>query len=100
MHPPRFHSLDDAQLEVLKLLLSEGVQTAPRGKPALECRAVSFTLLDARRRCILNSARRWSLPLALGELCWHLSASTLASELAYYAPAWKCFADAQGRIMG
>jgi thymidylate synthase len=100
MLPPRFQSLDDVQIAVLDLLLSEGVQTAPRGVPALECRAVTFTLLHTRRRCILNSARRWSLPLALGELCWHLSASTLASELAYYAPAWKCFADAQGRIVG
>jgi len=96
----RFHSLDEVQVAVLELLLNEGVRTAPRSMPAFECEAVSFALVHARCRCVLNSARRWSLPLALGELCWHLSASTLASDLAYYAPAWKCFADPHGRIPG
>jgi thymidylate synthase len=31
------------------------------------------------------------LPLALGEFCWHASASTNVEMLAYYAPRWREF---------
>src|ERR1700693_236259 len=100
MRPPRYHSLDDIQRAVLSYLLEGGGETSPRGMPTIESRVVSFTLVDPRRRCILNPQRKWSLPLALGELCWHLSGSTKASTLAYYAPAWKSFADSEGHIRG
>jgi len=66
----------------------------------IESRALSFTLFDPRRRCTLNPERKWSLPLALGELCWHLSGSTHASALEYYAPVWRSFADSEGNIRG
>src|SRR5262249_28376890 len=66
----------------------------------IENRCVSFVLSNPRRRCILNSQRKWSLPLALGELCWHLSGSVLVDALAYYAPAWRSFADSDGLIRG
>jgi thymidylate synthase len=100
MIPSRYLSVDDAQHAILAHLLTAGVTTSPRGLATIESRALSFTLLDPRRRCILNPARKWSLPLALGELCWHLSGSTQASALAYYAPAWRLFADSEGQIRG
>src|SRR5258708_38322774 len=100
MSPLPCCSLDDAQYAVLSHLLEKGDRTSPRGLLTIESRAVSFTLLDPRSRCILNPCRKWSMPLALGELCWHLSGSTHASALAYYSPSWGSFADAEGQIRG
>jgi thymidylate synthase len=100
MCPPQYLSLEDAQRAILSHLLTEGRGTSPRGVATVESRALSFTLLSPRHRCILNRERRWSLPLALGELCWHLSGSTQAEALTYYAPTWQSFADADGQIRG
>jgi thymidylate synthase len=96
----KYQSIDDVQQAILSHLLREGIETSPRGVATIESEALSFTLLNPRRRCVLNSARRWSLPLALGELCWHLSSATNASALTYYAMAWKTFADSDGQIRG
>ena len=95
-----FESLDDVQTAILSELMANGAEVAPRGVHTLESRFVSFTLTSPRRRCILNPPRRWSFPLALGELCWHLSASTEAAALAYYAPIWSSIADDDGQIRG
>lgn len=100
MLSPEYQSIDEAQVAILDHLLAHGELTSPRGLPTLEGRAVSFTILDPRRRCVLNPARKWSLPLALGETCWHLSGSTAAKDLAYYAPVWESFADDEGQIRG
>jgi thymidylate synthase len=97
---PEFQSIDEAQLSVFDRLLTSGQPASPRGMGTLECEAVSFSILDPRRRCVLNPARRWSLPLALGETCWHLSGSTAAKDLAYYAPIWGSLADDEGQIRG
>ncbi len=100
MHLFEYKSMDEIQYDVLSRLLLAGEASSPRGMPTLEARAVSFTLADPRRRCIVNPARKWSLPLALGEVCWHLSGETGAEQLAYYAPVWKSFADNDGQIRG
>lgn len=97
---PEFQSIDEAQLGIFDRLLTSGQPASPRSMATLECEAVSFAILDPRRRCVLNPARRWSLPLALGETCWHLSGSTAAKDLAYYAPVWDSFADDEGQIRG
>ena len=96
----QYGSLDEIEIAILGYLLDNGEYTCPRGIPTREVRGVSFTLGDPRRRCILNPRRRWSLPLAIGELCWHLSGSRKAAVLAYYAPTWTGYADAQGEIRG
>jgi thymidylate synthase len=95
-----YRSIDEIQYDVLRHLLLSGETSSPRGMPTLEARAVSFTLADPRRRCVVNPERKWSLPLALGEACWHLSGATGADQLAYYAPIWKSFADNDGQIRG
>ena len=98
--PVLFHGLDDAQVGILSHLLSHGTETSPRGLTTLESRGISFTIANPRARCIVNPIRKWSLPLALGELCWHLSEETRVDALAYYAPIWKNFADPTGHVRG
>lgn len=98
--PNCFCSFDEAQRALLAMLLTDGSKVAPRGNPTLECQAVSFTITSPRRRCSLIAARKWSLPLAIGELCWHLSAADDVSPLTYYAPNWRSFADSDGRVRG
>jgi thymidylate synthase len=98
--PQIFDSMDEVQLAIFDYVLASGIRTKPRGMETLECAPVSFTLLSPRKRCISNPQRNWSLPLALGELAWHLSASDKVSSLAYYAPIWNSFADENGRITG
>jgi thymidylate synthase len=100
MWTTEFQSVDEAQVKVLDYLLTHGQTVSPRGMATLECEAVSFTVLDPRQRCVLNPARAWSLPLAIGETCWHLAGSKAAKDLAYYAPIWDSFADTEGQIRG
>ena len=95
-----FNSMDEVQQAVFELVLDSGKYSAPRDVKTLETLAVSFSLSNPRDRSMLNPERRWSLPLALGELAWHLSASDQAANLAYYAPIWRSFADEDGRIHG
>ena len=88
-----FDSLDEIQEHVLRSILAEGQKCAPRGMRTLELFPVNFTLNNPRKRCVLNPTRRWSLPLALGEFCWHVSGSNHVSFIEYYAPQWKQFAE-------
>jgi thymidylate synthase len=98
--PQVYTRLDDVQWDVLSLLVNNGRPTSPRGIKTLESPAVSFALANPRNRCVCNPVRRWSFPLALGELCWHLSGSDAADGISYYAPIWSALADIDGRIRG
>src|SRR6266581_1097123 len=84
-----FDSLDEVQSWVLSILLTEGRPAQPRGLNTLEVVSAAFTLRYPRRRCITNPQRRWSIPYALGEFCWHVSASNELSFIEYYAKQWK-----------
>ena len=95
-----FESMDEVQQWVLASVLEDGRRVAPRGEPTLERLAVAFTLTQPRRRCVTNSVRRWSLPLAVGEFCWHASASDDATFLSYYAARWADFAGNDSTIQG
>jgi thymidylate synthase len=95
-----YASIDEIQEQILDGLLAFGSPASPRGLPTIEARNVLFTLQDPRRRCVLNPARRWSLPLAIGELCWHLSGSSSVDALSYYASIWRLFASPDGKIRG
>jgi thymidylate synthase len=91
--PPIFESLDEVQNWVLSSLLDQGSPVTSRGMPTLELFPVSFLLVHPRRRCITNPERHWSLPLALGEFCWHATGSDALDFIEYYAPRWKEFSD-------
>jgi thymidylate synthase len=96
----KYCSIDEAQSAVLSEIISSGHPTSPRGEATVESLAVSFSIQNPRARCVVNRERRWHMPLALGELCWHLSGSTDANSLTYYARAWRTFADSEGQIRG
>lgn len=100
MSPIPYRSADEVQEAVLRHLLSDAAPVSPRGIPTVESQALSFVLTNPRARCITNPERKWSLPLALGELSWHLSGSTDASPLVHYSRAWRAFADNDGQIRG
>jgi len=88
-----FKSLDEIQKWVLASILSDGEESQPRGLRTLELYPSAFSLLNPRSRCIVNPRRRWSLPLALGEFCWHVSGSKELRFIEYYAPQWRQFAE-------
>ncbi len=97
---PKFQSVDEIQHWILGSILDCGEETEPRGMKTLEIYPVIFTLLNPRRRCITNSERKWSFPLALGEFCWHLSASDELDFIEFYAPQWRNFAEDNATIRG
>jgi thymidylate synthase len=49
---------------------------------------------------ITSAARQWSVPLAIGEFCWHLSASNELSFIRFYSGRWDDFADDERTIRG
>jgi len=100
LHGSEFVSLDEAQVSILDEILSNGRSISPRGRTTLELPGVAFTLTEPRHRCILNRARKWSLALAVGEFCWHMSGSNDAESISWYAGRWAEFADETGRIRG
>ena len=100
VQPALFESLDDIQAAALGLLVNSGQSTSPRGMNTLEVLGAGFCLRNPRKRCVTVSARRWSLPLAIGEFCWHASGSDDVSPLEYYSRRWRAFADDASRIRG
>lgn len=95
-----FDSLDDAYRFLISSVLSSGRFVAPRFDRTLEVTAFSFTLGNVRRRLIENNARRLSLPLAIGEFCWHVSGSDDVRFIEYYARRWKEFAEHGSTVRG
>jgi thymidylate synthase len=97
---PTFESIDAVQQWAFRRLLDSDLRSAPRGLATRELVAHSFTLAKPRARIVVSPARRWSLPLAIGEFCWHASASTDVDALAYYAPRWRGFTDDGHTVRG
>lgn len=88
-----FESVDTVLAWATRQSLEFGTPVAPRGKPTYELYGVSFGLSNPRSRIPTSKARKWSLPLALGEFCWHFRGSADLETLAYYAPRWRDFSD-------
>src|SRR6266566_1135382 len=97
---PLFESLDDIQAAALDLVCTAGHSTSPRGMGTLEVLGAAFCLRNPRKRCVTLPARRWSLPLAIGEFCWHASGSNDVEALGYYSTRWRAFADKTSKIPG
>ncbi|ESZ66612.1 thymidylate synthase [Mesorhizobium sp. L103C120A0] len=100
MRQPRFTSLNSAYAHLLKGILDDGREVSPRGIRTKELLGIGFVLTEPRARILTSETRRWSLPLALGELCWHLRGSSDVASLAYYTKAWEKFSDDGTSIAG
>lgn len=96
----QFETADDVSRWLLGQILENGELVNPRAQTTKELLAVSFCLTNVRARIIQNPARRFSLPLALGEFCWHVGASDEVDALAYYAPRWREFSDDGVHVSG
>jgi thymidylate synthase len=97
---PQFESLNEAQRWIFEELLRGGRPVSPRGSETIELPPTQIALICPRRRLLTMAARKWSLPLAIGEFCWHLSGSDDVEALEFYAPRWRNFADDHRKING
>lgn len=95
-----FSSLDEMQRWVFRRILNEGAPASPRDLPTLELPPIQLVLTNPRRRVLTSVSRKWRLPLAVGEFCWHLSASNELSFIRYYSERWSEFADDEQTIRG
>jgi len=93
VHVPHFHSLNEVLIWAKDLCLMDGERSAPRGMSTFETIGVGFCLTDPLARIPDFPQRHWSLPLAIGELCWHIRASDSLAELSYYLPKWEDYSD-------
>ena len=98
--PPTFQSLDEMQRWIFRRILSEGGSASPRNMPTIELPPIQLVLANPRRRVLTSRSRKWRLPLAVGEFCWHLSASNELSFIRYYSDRWSEFADDEETIRG
>ncbi len=79
---------------------ANGARVSPRDLPTLELPPIQLVLANPRRRVLTSVSRKWRLPLAVGEFCWHLSASNELSFIRYYSDRWSEFADDEQTIRG
>lgn len=80
--------------------MKSGRASAPRREATRELLFVAFELTNPRNRCVTIPERRWSLPLAVGEFCWHAAASDKVDFISYYAKRWSDFSDDGVSIAG
>ncbi len=97
---PIYDNINELQKGVLQAVTDAGHIAAPRGKRTLELTFVGCTLRSPTNRLLTLQERQWSLPLAIGELCWHASASSDVSCLTYYAKQWAEFSEDGTSITG
>lgn len=96
----KFESANDAMKALARIVLSEGRQCAPRGSNTLEVLGTNIVLTNPTARTITLPSRKFSLPLAVGELAWHLRGDDDVNALAYYAGAWRNFTDDGRHVAG
>ncbi|MGF2688052.1 thymidylate synthase [Marinobacter sp. DUT-3] len=94
-----FNDVNQVQVYFAKKILEDGETCCPRGMETKELLGCSFKINNPRNRLTTLTERRWSLPLAIGELCWHLSGSDDVSPLLFYAKSWSKFSE-NGRVQG
>jgi thymidylate synthase len=96
----RFKSIDEALVGILQDVLNHGSIASPRDRKTQEILGYSFRIDKPRARKVYNPEREWDEALAVGELCWHMSASDDVDFISYYADAWEKFSEDEKRITG
>ncbi|TSB05278.1 thymidylate synthase [Sphingorhabdus contaminans] len=89
----QFEHINDVLKATAQSCIGSGSATSPRGMSTLEVIGYNFSLTNPRARIVGFPDRRWSLPLAIGEFCWHMRGDNSVEALSYYADAWSSFSD-------
>ena len=89
----QFEHINDVLKATAQSCIGNGSATSPRGMSTLEVIGHNFSLTNPRARIVAFPDRRWSLPLAIGEFCWHMRGDISVEALSYYADAWSSFSD-------
>lgn len=95
-----YETLDAAFSAEIGHVLAAGHPVAPRGMGCLEVEGRVIRLANPRARLISAAARRWSLPYAVGEFCWHLSGSDSLEQISYYSRRWRELVDGDPHVHG
>ncbi len=93
-------SVNQVQRLLCANVMSEGVESKPRGMLTRELLGISFCLENPRQRMTTLAARGWRPALAIGELLWHIRGDTSVEPLAFYSSRWREFADINGEVRG
>lgn len=100
MESTHYSSCDTLYQGLVTWIMRAGKKVTARGMETRERTGVYFILTNPRARLLSFEVRKWSLPLALGELCWHLRGDDNLSPLAYYAKRWARYSDDGVHIRG
>ncbi len=93
-----YSSINEAQRGIIQEILDEGSPASPRGQSTIEVLNFNFIIENPLNRLLTLPKRKWSFPLAIGELCWHLSADDDAEFISYYAKKWLESSNGNGVI--
>lgn len=92
--------MDEIQREVLQALLSRGQRVHPRDQWVTEITGLTLELENPRARLIYSPNRKFSLPFAVGELCWYLSGSNRLDIIKHYSQRYAQFSDDNETLHG
>src|SRR5207247_7371212 len=98
--PPTFETVDQALIQIAKLILEEGETVFPRGLETREILGWRFRLINPRARTVNLRPRKWNAALAVGELCWHMAGSDSLEFISYYSKNWDSVSDDGEHIRG
>ncbi|RWB61860.1 MAG: hypothetical protein EOQ48_14005 [Mesorhizobium sp.] len=97
---PHYTSADVLYRDLISWVMNTGEEVVARGLQTRERTGAYFVLTNPRARLISSASRKWSLPLALGELCWHLRGDNFVAPLKYYTERWARYSDDGVHIRG
>lgn len=81
-------NINDIQLSLLEKIKTQGRIINVRGDKTMEIFPVSIQLNNPKNRITTLISRNWNLPFAIGEMCWHFSASNNFDFIKYYSKNW------------
>jgi len=95
-----FDNINEAQLFLIKSILSDGHEVKTRGYLTKEIFPVMFAIENPYKRITTLKARKWNFAAALGELSWHFAKSNDVDFIASYLSNWRKFSEDNEHITG
>lgn len=91
-----YENLNEAFVEELARLKTQGVEVNSRGSKQLERTFVNFTISDPTQIDILVPARKFNKNYAIAEWLWYLSANQKINNISKLASIWGDIQDSYG----